>query len=161
MSIVTWPYVRRTVRPHHRATTVKSHTVNNLGQNKWKTLTPPPPQINDGKMARFCPRAASSLIWGGWGFAVPFYFVQNCSYCGNLRPAWYCTSIHVVTAVQTAYSPTSFTRPYHRLRRQPKGVIRWQVKSFFDWSQAQLQVVFFAMDIFWKKWETCQLELRL
>ena len=24
-------------------------------------------------------RAASSLIWGGWGFAVPFYFVQDCS----------------------------------------------------------------------------------
>ena len=21
--------------------------------------------------------AASSLIWGGWGFAVPFYFVQD------------------------------------------------------------------------------------
>ena len=43
-------------------------------------LPPPPlsPQIKDGKMARFCLRAASSLIWGGWEFAVPFYFVQDC-----------------------------------------------------------------------------------
>ena len=42
---------------------------------------PPPPQIKDGKMARFGFSAASSLIWGGWGFAVPFYFVQDCSLC--------------------------------------------------------------------------------
>ena len=42
----------------------------NLRQNKWKTLTSP--QIKDGKMARFCPSR-------GWGFAVPFYFVQDCS----------------------------------------------------------------------------------
>ena len=28
-------------------------------------------------MARFALRAASSLICGGWGFAVPFYFVQD------------------------------------------------------------------------------------
>ena len=45
---------------------------------------PPPPQIKDGKMARFGFCAASSLIWGGggggWGFAVPFYFVRDCSY---------------------------------------------------------------------------------
>ena len=30
-------------------------------------------------MARFGFRAASSLIWGGWGFAVAFYFFQDCS----------------------------------------------------------------------------------
>ena len=52
----------------------------NLGQNKWKTWTPPLPQIKDGKMARFGFCATSSLIWGGWGFAVPFYFVQDFSY---------------------------------------------------------------------------------
>ena len=39
----------------------------NLGQNKWKTETPPPPQIKDGKMARFALRAASCLIWRGGG----------------------------------------------------------------------------------------------
>ena len=51
----------------------------NLGQNKWKTYTTPPRQIKDGKMARFFAlRAASSLISGGWGFSVPFYFVQDC-----------------------------------------------------------------------------------
>ena len=32
-----------------------------------------------GKWRVFALRAASSLIWGGWGFAVPFYFVQDCS----------------------------------------------------------------------------------
>ena len=31
-----------------------------------------------GKWRVFALRAASSLIWGGWGFAVPFYFVQDC-----------------------------------------------------------------------------------
>ena len=54
----------------------------NLGQNKWKTLTSPPPQIKDGKMARFCPSRGFILDLGGgawrWGFAVPFYFVQDC-----------------------------------------------------------------------------------
>ena len=42
---------------------------------------PPPPKIKDGKMAWYCPsrlRAASSLIWRGWGFAFPLYFVQDC-----------------------------------------------------------------------------------
>ena len=45
---------------------------------------PPPPQIKDGigKWRVFALRAASSLIWGGgWGFAVPFYFVQDCTSC--------------------------------------------------------------------------------
>lgn len=51
----------------------------NLGQNRWKICTPLPPQIKDGKMASFCFCTASSLIWGGWGFAVPFYFVQDCT----------------------------------------------------------------------------------
>ena len=43
---------------------------------------PPPPQTNMAKWQVFALRAASSLIWGGgvgWGFAVPFYFVQDCS----------------------------------------------------------------------------------
>ena len=40
---------------------------------------PPPPQIKDGKMARFCPSRRFILDLGGWGFAVPFYFVQDCS----------------------------------------------------------------------------------
>ena len=40
---------------------------------------PPPPQIKDGKMARFCPSSGFILDLGGWGFAVPFYFVQDCS----------------------------------------------------------------------------------
>ena len=30
-------------------------------------------------MARFCPSRAFILDLGGWGFAVPFYFVQDCS----------------------------------------------------------------------------------
>ena len=53
----------------------------NLGQNsRWKICTPlPPPRIKDRKMVRFGFCAASSLICGGWGFAVPFYSVQDCS----------------------------------------------------------------------------------
>ena len=40
-------------------------------QNRWKIYTPhPPPQINDGKMARFGFCAASFLLWGGWGFIL-------------------------------------------------------------------------------------------
>ena len=35
----------------------------NLGQNQWKTYTPPPPpQSKDGKMARFCPSRAFKVI---------------------------------------------------------------------------------------------------
>ena len=30
-------------------------------------------------MARFCPSRRFILDLGGWGFAVPFYFVQDCS----------------------------------------------------------------------------------
>ena len=39
----------------------------NLGQHKWKTQTPPPPpsQIKDGKMARFCPSRGFTLDFGG------------------------------------------------------------------------------------------------
>ena len=36
------------------------------------------PQIKDGKMARFCLSRGFILDLGGWGFAVPFYFVQDC-----------------------------------------------------------------------------------
>ena len=38
-----------------------------------------PPKSRMGKWRVFALRAASSLIWGGWGFAVPFYFVQDCN----------------------------------------------------------------------------------
>ena len=44
----------------------------------------PPPQIKGGKMARFCPSRGFILDLGGggggWGFSVPFYFVQDCSH---------------------------------------------------------------------------------
>ena len=39
----------------------------------------PPPKSRMGKWRVFALRAASSLILGGRGFAVPFYFVQDCS----------------------------------------------------------------------------------
>ena len=45
-----------------------------------ENLDPPlPPKSRMGKWRVFALRAASSLIWGGWGFAVPFYFVRDCS----------------------------------------------------------------------------------
>ena len=46
-----------------------------------ENLDPPSPQIKDGKMARFYPSRGFILDLGvgGWGFAVPFYFVQDCS----------------------------------------------------------------------------------
>ena len=49
-------------------------------ENLYPPPSPPPP-IKDGKLARFGFCAASSLICGGgggWGFAVPFYSVQDC-----------------------------------------------------------------------------------
>ena len=52
----------------------------NLGQNNWKPWPPLPPKSKMEKWRVFALCAASSLIWGGWGFAVPFYFVQNCSH---------------------------------------------------------------------------------
>ena len=43
-----------------------------------ENLDPPlPPESRIGKWRIFALRAPSSLIWGGWGFAVPFYFVQD------------------------------------------------------------------------------------
>ena len=39
----------------------------------------PPPKSRMGKWRVFALRAASLLILGGRGFAVPFYFVQDCS----------------------------------------------------------------------------------
>ena len=44
-----------------------------------------PPKSRMGKWRVFALRAASSLIWGGWGFAVPFYFVQDCSTGDDLK----------------------------------------------------------------------------
>ena len=49
-----------------------------------ENLDPSSPQIMDGKMARFCPSRGFILdLGGGWAFAVPFYFVQD---CGLLSP---------------------------------------------------------------------------
>ena len=44
-------------------------------------IPPPPSSLNQGsEMARFGFCAASSLTWeGGWGFAVPLYYVQDCN----------------------------------------------------------------------------------
>ena len=49
------------------------------GKPRPPSPSPPPPKSRMGKWRVFALRAASSLIWGGWGFAVPFYFVQDCS----------------------------------------------------------------------------------
>ena len=56
---------------------------------------PSPPKSKMGKWRVFALRAASSLIWGGWGFAVPFYFVQDCSLiiCNHNRRAFSHSSI--------------------------------------------------------------------
>ena len=45
----------------------------------------PPSKSWMGKWRVFALRAASSLIWGRWGFSVPFYFVQDCSFS---LPEW-------------------------------------------------------------------------
>ena len=54
-----------------------------------ENLDPPPlpPKSRMGKWRVFALRAASSLIWAGWGFAVPFYFVQDCSCVGVILRA--------------------------------------------------------------------------
>ena len=51
----------------------------NLGQNKWKTLAPPPPQIKDGKMARFCPSRGFILDLGGMGVCCSILFCPRLS----------------------------------------------------------------------------------
>ena len=50
---------------------------------------PPPPQIKDGKMARFYPSRDFILDLGGWGFAVPLYFVQDCNNALFPLPYWF------------------------------------------------------------------------
>ena len=50
-----------------------------LDKTNEKPRPPPlPPKSRMGKWRVVPLRAASSLIWGGWGFAVPFYFGQDC-----------------------------------------------------------------------------------
>ena len=61
-----------------------------------ENLDPPLPQIKDGKMARFCPSHGFILNLGGWGFAVPFYFVQDCRALNTHR----ITSCHVSSGGQ-------------------------------------------------------------
>ena len=51
-----------------------------LDKINGKPRPPPlPPKSRMGKWSVFALRAPSSLICGGWGFAVPFYFVQDYS----------------------------------------------------------------------------------
>ena len=56
-------------------------------------------------MARFCPSRAFILALGGMGFAVPFYFVQDC------RGIWYTAiktwlGVFVVIFLKTLYKKT-------------------------------------------------------
>ena len=50
-----------------------------LDKINGKPRPPLPPKSRMGKWRVFALRAPSSLIWGGWGFAVSFYFVRDCS----------------------------------------------------------------------------------
>ena len=53
----------------------------------------PPPKSRMGKWRVFALRVASSLIWEGWGFAVPFYFVKDCPRVRLALPKAYCMVI--------------------------------------------------------------------
>ena len=55
-----------------------NHAPTILDKINGKPKPPLPPESRIGKWRVFALRAASSLIWGGWGFAVLFYFVQDC-----------------------------------------------------------------------------------
>ena len=59
-----------------------------LDKINWKPRPPPPSKSRMGKWRVFALRVASSLIWGGWGFAVPFYFVQDCNLGQNKWKTW-------------------------------------------------------------------------
>ena len=53
-----------------------------------ENLDPPRPPSIKSRMRKwrvFGLRAASSLIWGGWGFPVPFYSVQDCRFVLEIR----------------------------------------------------------------------------
>ena len=56
---------------------VRAATILDKINGKPRPLLPPKSRM--GKWPVFALLAASSLIWGGWGFAVPFYFVQDCT----------------------------------------------------------------------------------
>ena len=55
-------------------------------------------------MARFCPSRAFILDLGGWGFAVPFYFVQDCRWGAK----------KLLTNFQTYKQVTAKSRSYVR-----------------------------------------------
>ena len=53
-----------------------------------ENLDPPPPPPIKSRMRKwrvFALRAASSFIWRGWRFAVPFYSVQDCRFVLEIR----------------------------------------------------------------------------
>ena len=57
-----------------------------LDKINGKPRPPLPPKSRMGKWRVFALHAPSSLIWGEWGFAVPFYFVQDCRW---RNPLWW------------------------------------------------------------------------
>ena len=70
-----------------------------LDKINGKPRPPLPPKSRMGKWRSLALRAASSLIWGGWGFAVPFYFVQDCSWGSRIA----CPLQPVIPVVQKCH----------------------------------------------------------
>ena len=81
-----------------------------------------------GKWRVFAHRAASSLIWGGWGFAVPFYFVQD---CGLLSPPALFSVFLLNTAVHLQHLPFSYSSSENRDSASPSKRASKRV-SFID-----------------------------
>ena len=67
-----------------------------------------------GKWHVFALRAASSLIWGGWGFSVPFDFVQDCSFS---LPEWQALKMTLLAPLNL------WMKPFSRVKGLNPGVI--------------------------------------
>ena len=82
-SFRAWRKMPRSPRLAHKGPVMQATILDKIN---GKPRPPLPPKSRMGKWRVFALRAASSLIWGGWGFAVPFYFVQDCRIGEDERP---------------------------------------------------------------------------
>ena len=86
INFVVSHYFLKSIAEPIGAEPLREACIYNLGQNKWEIFTPlPPPHLKS--------RMENGAFWllrgfildlggggGGWGFAVPFYSVQDCSF---------------------------------------------------------------------------------
>ena len=101
-------------------------------------------------MERFGFCAASSLIWRGWGFAVPFYSVQDCSF---LKRGCFSLAAWSIFALSQGWGLIHNTR-HKSLKQEPFVLNFLQISYIHSWhlrSHLNLPLSFLNVEprVFW------------